>query len=353
MPSPALILEDSLFSARQSLQPPPPTGWTTNLGAKDKTAALLWHGLAPSTRSTYASAWNNYETFCKLNGHSSDHTFPASFEPLSDWIADTLEKAKPETVSLYITAIKSRHIDFGYDTKVFDDPRIKRMLQGALCLFETTPIRDRGEITGPLLLKMVKALNPNLHDDANLIAAFTVAFAAFLRPGDFTWSSWDSSSHKIRLSRGSVSFTHDGAILHLPRSKTDKFGKGASITLASAPDECCPVRALRRIFDRYPLPVDRPLFNKQLGAFNRTWLESAIRRTILHAGSNPTIFSGHSFRRGAANSAVSAGIPKDEIKELGRWKSNAVDRYLTESSSQKLRFATNAKLHKHLAPSPQ
>ena len=82
-------------------------------------------------------------------------------------------------------ALKSKHIDHGYTTDVFDDPRIKRMLHRALCLFDTKPIRDRGEITRPLLT-MVKALNPEVHDEANLIAVFTVAFAAFLRPGEFT-----------------------------------------------------------------------------------------------------------------------------------------------------------------------
>ena len=226
------------------------------------------------------------------------------------------------------------------------------MLQGSLRLFGATPIRERGEITRPLLLAMVKTLNPNLHDDINIIAAFTVAFAAFLRPAEFTWRAWDSTvAYKTHLSRGSITFTSEGVILHLPSSKTDPFARGSTIPLAHADDKACPVQALQCLFQKYLKPNNHPLFTRLAGVFNRSWLEQAIQRSILNTGHNPAIYSGHSFRRGAANSAIDAGITRDEIKELGRWKSNAVDRYLTSKSSNKIRFAANCKLH--LASSTQ
>jgi hypothetical protein len=199
---------------------------------------------------------------------------------------------------------------------------------------------------------MVKTRNSNLHDDINIIAAFTVAFAAFLRPAEFTWSAWDSTiTHKTHLSRGSVSFTPEGVLLHLPSSKTDPFARGTTIPLARADDEACPVQALQRLFQKYPKSNNQPLFTRLAGAFNRSWLEQAIQQSILNTGHNPATYSGHSFRRGAANSAVDAGITREEIKELGRWKSDTVNRYLTSKSSNKIRFAANRKLH--LAPSTQ
>ena len=91
-----------------------------------------------------------------------------------------LDSRKTKTVSLYITALKSKHINFDISTKVFDDPRIKHMLQGSLHLFDAGPIREKGEITRPLFFAMVKTRNLNFHDDINIIAVFTVAFAAFL-----------------------------------------------------------------------------------------------------------------------------------------------------------------------------
>ena len=52
------------------------------------------------------------------------------------------------------------------------------------------------------------------------------------------------------------------------------------------------------------------------------------------AGLSPTGFSGHSLRRGAAVSAVAAGIPRGEIKALGRWRSDAVDLYFKSEPSK-------------------
>ena len=120
----------------------------------------------------------------KINGIKD--ALPITFEPLSDWVTKKLQLTKPETVTIYISGLKSKHIDHGYSTEEFNDPRIKRLLQGGLCLFGTKPIRDRGDITRPLLLSMVRSLNIESFDDLNLAAAFCVAFAAFLQPSEFT-----------------------------------------------------------------------------------------------------------------------------------------------------------------------
>jgi hypothetical protein len=201
---------------------------------------------------------------------------------------------------------------------------------------------------------MLQTLNLNLHDHVNLRAAFAVAFAAFLRSGELTWDEWGPNSHLLHLSRGSVQFLESsGATLLLPRSKTDPYGKGTLIPLAPAHDDACPIRALKDLYSRYPKPANDPLFARLAGSFTQAWFISSLKEAILATGQDPSHYSGHSFRRGAANSAVSAGITKDELKELGRWKSDAVDRYLTTASSTELRLAANRKLHSHLAPSPR
>jgi len=197
---------------------------------------------------------------------------------------------------------------------------------------------------------MVSALDRNTHDDINLLAAFTTAFAAFLRPSEFTWNAWDYTSSPLsHLSRGSVKFTPAGVLLHLPKSKTDQFRKGETIPIASSPDVACPVKALKSLFRNYPRPPNHPLFCRLAGPFNKQWVSNTIESTLLNAGIDPTNYSGHSFRRGAANSAVAAGISRHDIKEMGRWKSDAVDRYFTTKSTQYMRFSANRRLH--LAPS--
>jgi hypothetical protein len=170
---------------------------------------------------------------------------------LSHWIAETVEKTNTETVKSYLTPLRSIHIDQGIPTDVFDDPRIQRMLRGALRVYRSEPIRERGEITKDILIKMVSTFG-NSHDDINLQAAFTVAFAAFLRAGEFTWDDWNNTTHLTHLSRGSVQFRDKGVLLHLPKSKTDQFRKGNDIAISPSGDSTCPVAALQLLFKKYP-----------------------------------------------------------------------------------------------------
>jgi integrase len=260
-----------------------------------------------------------------------------------------VEHTKPETVRSYLTGLRSHYIDHRLPTTVFEDERIKRILRGSLRKFRATPIRPRAEITKDILERIIRTLGYH-YDDTNIRAAFTTAFAGFLRAGELTWESWDPATSPLSLlSRGSVKFVDQGILLHLPKSKTDQFRIGHDILLSPSGDSCCPVRALQSLFERYPKPLTDPLFSTSCGSFNKKWFTDKLTEALLKAGIDPTTYSGHSFRRGAANTAIAAGIPRDEVKGLGRWKSDAVDRYFSKSTTQAQLFSANRRLH--LAPS--
>ena len=90
----------------------------------------------------------------------------------------------------------------------------------------------------------------------------------------------------------------------------------------------CPVVAVVRYlavkgFDTGPLfcwedgsPVTRPKFVERL------------RSTLQAAGVDPSHYSGHSFRIGAATVAAANGIGDATIQLLGRWSSDSYARYI-------------------------
>jgi len=219
------------------------------------------------------------------------------------------------------------------------------MLKGALRKYGTKPARIRLEITKEILHAMLSTFRP-VHDDINLRAAFCTAFAAFLRIGEFTWPQWNPDSSLQFLSRGSVQFVTNGVLLRLPASKTDPFRKGVTIPLSPSHDSTCPVATLHLLFQRYPKPLGEPLFSRSYGPFNRNWALRRMSQALLFGGFNPRGFSGHSFRRGAANSAEKAGISRTDIMRMGRWKSDAVERYFSESSNTSLLFSLSRQLHR-------
>ena len=223
----------------------------------------------------------------------------------------------------------------GFDESAFDDPRLERIIRGGKRYYGDVDRRERFPITREILIRILQQI-PDTYDGLNNKAALCLGFSAFLRAGEFTYDKWEETSPNFALTRSSVSFQEDGNIvLTLPASKTDFFRKGVCIPLAAAKNgsPSCPVSALRNLFNHFPANPAAPLFAKTFGPFSRDHLIKTIRNA-LDTGLNPTGFSGHSLRRGAAVSAVAAGIPRDEIKAMGRWRSDAVDLYFQSQPSK-------------------
>lgn len=75
--------------------------------------------------------------------------------------------------------------------------------------------------------------------------------------------------------------------------------------------------------------VDGPLFLLASGEpLSREALVVKVRSALSLAGLNPSNYCGHSFRIGAATTALKAGVSDAKIKMLGRWESDAYQLYL-------------------------
>jgi hypothetical protein len=269
-------------------------------------------------------------------------------------------RTKSATMKLYLTGLRSYCVDMGMDDlDIFRHLRVQRVIRG-IKIFNGAiegDLRERLPITRDLLLRILVRLDSNTQEGATYHAAFCTAFAGFLRVGEFTWTSaeWllgaaDFSTWHVTC-RSVHSLDDDSRLyLTLPASKTYPFRMGITITIAAASDVACPVRSLRHLFQRYPLPIFSPLFTLgrdrtstvnsafTLGhnptgttavdsAFTRTKVISRLRAIFLELGV-PGNYSGHSFWRGAATWARSIGIPDADLQLLGRWKSDAYKRYI-------------------------
>ena len=124
-------------------------------------------------------------------------------------------------------------------------------------------------------------------------------------------------------------------LLTLPASKTDPFRWGITLTIAVVGDGACAVEALHHLTTTWPSEPHTPLFwnipfdtfhaNHNLASFDRNWVVFQLRQLLVQEGILG-LYSGHSFRRGAATWAKQVGIPDEDIQLLGRWKSSAYKR---------------------------
>jgi integrase len=167
-------------------------------------------------------------------------------------------------------------------------------------------------------------------------AAFTLAFAAFLCIGEFTYPAPALvNRHRLQqeyLTIPRVSLATDHLLLVIPKSKTDKFNQGITIRVARVGDAACASGHMEKWLAARPAskwpPLQTPLFEFADGTpFAKEKLVDILHQRLVNIGEPPTRFAGHSFRRGAAQHALESGLSEDEIQELGRWKSDAVKRY--------------------------
>ena len=72
-----------------------------------------------------------------------------------------------------------------------------------------------------------------------------------------------------------------------------------------------------------------PLFLLKDGTtLTRQKLVKMVQSTLQLAGIDPSGYSGHSFRIGAATTTAAKGIDADTIRTLGRWSSDTYQRYI-------------------------
>ncbi len=259
-------------------------------------------------------------------------------------------KILPETIRSYVSAIRSYHVDIAASIEAFDHPHTKRILNGIQSIHAKQKA-ERSPLTRDLLAKIIpsatewplpSALEGNtVKKWLNINAAFTTAFAGFLRLGEITYTAAEARQavfSMTKATRGDITFGPDHMVLRLKRSKTDKQHQGVQIPITATGDQLCPVAHMKRLLQYDPQPRDKPLFNQEQYAFTRANVLKVLNTRLTAAGIDPTRYNGHSFRKGAAQWAMDHGCTEAELKLLGRWTSTACRLYFTTSQAEIFRL---------------
>jgi hypothetical protein len=211
------------------------------------------------------------------------------------------------TVTSYFAALRAIHTDLSYDERPFDSLCLRRIVQGAVNLFPAQPRAERTPISRNLLLHLVSpaaTASENALDALAVNAAFTLAFAAFLRMGEFTYPS-SGLADRRRLEQEfltplRIKLAPDHLLLVLPRSKTDKFNQGITISIARVGDSAYAGTHMQKWLaarreSKWP-PLRTPLFEFAGSLpFKRERVVAVLRHRLINIGEPPSLFAGHSF----------------------------------------------------------
>ena len=298
-------------------------------------------GLASSTQKCYSSGQKRFLTFCSSFNLQpippSEHTILLFISQLG------LEGLSLSTIKSYLAAIRNLLINGGFPNHQLYTPRVELVIRGIKRskVYSKNAKRSRLPITPAILsqLKRAWSSHPISSDCRMLWAAACTGFFGFLRCAEFTVpsvTSFDPCKH-LTLDDVSVSqsqSTVTSIAIHIKVSKTDQFGKGYHIHLARTGAALCPVSALLDYLSIRGTSKG-PLFLLANGhPLTRSVLVTKVRSALSTSGMDVDKYSGHSFRIGAATTALRAGISDAKIKMLGRWESSAYQLYLQAPSKE-------------------
>ena len=243
--------------------------------------------------------------------------------------ANLSQKIKASSNKVYLSGVRSLHIEQGYNNPLENCFRLERVQRG-IKRCQGTGTRQRLPITISILRKLYQILNFNDYADALFWAACLTGFFGFLRCGEFTTkASHVDINTSLSLADLQVHkhLNPSVMLINIKPSKTDQFRRGHLLRIGASGTHICAVRALMNyLHHRGDSPG--PLFLLQNGhPLSRTtfctWLSEAMTR-IGETGQ----YLGHSFRIGAATTAAAVGIPDHLIKTLGRRISDAYQLYI-------------------------
>lgn len=283
---------------------------------KAKLKDLLQRSIEAGSLKIYNRAWALLKEFSHQTHLGVQ--FPVTVPELAlfiAWLAD--KKYAAATISSYVSAIGYQH-----KMRSLSNPAsaflIKRLL---LATRKTEPHSDlRLPITHSvltcLLLHLPLVAQPG-YQLKLFRAMFLLAYHAFLRVGEMTHSTHNLKIDDIDIQKGSV----------VIRFASFKHSQQPVTITIRATSENCPVEALAHYIQLRGKAAGC-LFMLNSKPVPRARFVAVLQQTVRMAKLPTDRFNTHSFRIGAATDAAVAGRSDAQIRSLGRWHSDAFQKYI-------------------------
>lgn len=254
--------------------------------------------------------------------------FPATLALFIAYLFD--RNYAPSTVNTYVSAIGYSHKLSGLPdpTRVF---YIIQLLKGYAK--NGARLDSRLPITLPILEMLLNAA-PNIQGSRYQVCQFkamcSLAFFGFLRIGEIT-ATTNAGCQPLQLHQISYVYGSSKHVVGFTLTFLDfkhHYNQRPFTLSLQRQHSCCPIALL---LDYLALRGNQPgaIFITQQGnPVTREVFAARLSEAIQFCGLNPTRYKSHSFRIGAASYAAEKGMSDAQIRTLGRWKSNAFQKYI-------------------------
>lgn len=278
---------------------------------------------APGTHRIYQYAWQQWATWCADRGFDPLPADPAAMCAfMTQRVADGLA-----VVSLgpFISVINYVHSAHGLPNPN-ENRAVRQVRDGLRRTYGVAPVRQAHPLTVAEIRTLVTGFDRNTLGGARDAAFILLGYAGALRVGELAALAVDDIEPR-----------HDGIVLRIRRSKTDRDALGAKVAVARGHrPETDPVAALQHWFQfrgTAPGPLFVPLrggATGQRGLASHTFGRLLKARAMEVGLPNAERVTGHALRAGHATEAHRAGVPIARIAAQTRHKDLSVlfNRYI-------------------------
>ena len=291
------------------------------------------HRFATGTAQNMVSAVRTWFFFCVFFGLQHSPATASNLVPFLELMAITVTYCHLKHL---LSSIKFYHSAKGFPFPEFDFDVVNTM-QGIKRRQSHTP-NQALPLTPDIMRDMYSLLDMSKVKDRALWCSYLVTFYCLFRKSNSVPQSMTKVDLKRTLLRRHIKIEQDMVYVHCTFSKVIQFGqRDLVIPIPGNSDPAMdPVRHLSALFSSVDCHLDSPAFSHGPSKFiTYSTFTTSLKKLLTKAGYSPSLYSGHSFRRGGATLLYRLGATILQIQASGDWASQCFVRYLHVSAEDR------------------
>lgn len=295
------------------------------------------HRFAEGTAQNMISGIRTWFNFCVFFNFPTKPATARSLVPFLQLMSLTVTYAHMKHL---LSAIKFYHQAVGeqFPDHDFDVNNTLHGLKRELShtVFQALPIT-------PVIMRCLYSnLDMSKPKDLSLWCSYLITFFCLFRKSNSVPKSAKKLDMKRTLQRKHIRVDSAANIVfvQVTFSKTIQFGqRDLIIPIPGNQDEALdPVRHLNSLFEMCPCPAESPAFTYGKDkCITYSSFTTNLKQLLKKSGYDPSLYSGHSFRRGGATLLYKLGASILQIQASGDWSSQCFARYLHVSEEERLK----------------
>ena len=309
----------------------PPGHLSALLAVNKQTQSMMY---ARNSARNVVSHIRQWVVFCL---HFTIPILPATVENLVAFLELMARSSGYSHIKTVLSSIRFLHksLDITFPSESF---QLDTTLKGLKRRLARTPFQVL-PITPTILRKIFYRLDMDDMEHLATWCSFLVCFYGLFRKSSVAPETFNDTTKALSRRNFMFDWRTKTILIYVNQSEVIQFGqRDLVIPLLHNTDPAMdPWRHLTALFTKHNADFDSPAFSYAINkCITYESFTKNLKKLLKATGTNPDLYSGHSFRRGGATFLHSCGGNILQVQAAGDWSSMCFTRYLFLSLDQRI-----------------